>query len=135
MARELAEGDSLNVAGACQTAEEVDGALISGTAIPETAFALFHMSLATFAPALMVGAWAGRARLGWVLGFAALWVLVVYAPIAHWIWSGGWLARQFGTIDYAGGLVVHTSAGVSALVACCHGVARPPACMRCRTQA
>ena len=87
-----------------------------GTAVPESAFVLFQMTLAIIAPALIVGAWAERARFGWTLGFAGLWVLMVYAPIAHWIWGGGWLARQFGTLDFAGGLVVHSSAGVSALV-------------------
>lgn len=92
------------------------GTLRPGTAIPESAFALFQMTFAVIAPALMVGAWAERARFGWVLGFAGLWVLIVYAPVAHWIWGGGWLASQFGTLDFAGGLVVHTTSGVSALV-------------------
>ncbi|MEE4153907.1 MAG: ammonium transporter [Erythrobacter sp.] len=92
------------------------GPVRPGTRIPETAFALFQMTFAMIAPALMVGAWAERARFGFVLGFAGLWGLVVYAPVAHWIWGGGWLASLFGTIDFAGGLVVHTSAGVSALV-------------------
>lgn len=92
------------------------GSVRPGTTIPETAFALFQMTFAVIAPALMVGAWAERARFGFVLGFAGLWSLVVYAPVAHWIWGGGWLASQFGTLDFAGGLVVHTTAGVSALV-------------------
>ncbi|MBW8754549.1 MAG: ammonium transporter, partial [Sphingomonadales bacterium] len=68
-------------------------------------------------PALMAGAWVDRARFGWVVGFCALWSLVVYAPVAHWIWGGGWLSNRLGTLDFAGGIVVHTTAGVSALVA------------------
>ena len=88
-----------------------------GTTIPESAFVLFQMGFALFASALMIGAWAGRARLSWVVLFCAAWSTIVYAPIAHWVWGGGWLASEFGTLDFAGGLVVHTSAGVSALVA------------------
>ena len=64
----------------------------------------------------MVGAWVDRARFGWVIGFCALWGVVVYAPVAHWVWGGGWLATRFGVLDFAGGIVVHTTAGVSALV-------------------
>ncbi|NMN03689.1 MULTISPECIES: ammonium transporter [unclassified Novosphingobium] len=86
------------------------------TLVPESAYALFEMVFALVAPALLVGAWVDRARFGWVIGFAALWSLIVYAPIAHWVWGGGWLATRLGTVDYAGGLVVHVSAGVSALV-------------------
>ena len=78
--------------------------------------ALFQMTFAAITPALMVGAWVDRARFGWVIGFCALWVLVVYVPVAHWVWGGGWLAAM-GTLDFAGGIVVHTTAGVSALVA------------------
>ncbi|MBS0481083.1 MAG: ammonium transporter [Proteobacteria bacterium] len=86
-------------------------------AIPESAFALFQMAFAAITPALMVGAWVDRARFGWVIGFSALWGLLVYAPVAHWVWGGGWLASTIGTLDFAGGIVVHTTAGVSALVA------------------
>lgn len=86
-----------------------------GTTVPESAFALFQMIFAILAPALMAGAWAERARLGWVIAFTALWSLVVYAPVAHWIWGGGWLAQGVGTLDWAGGIVLNTSAGVSAL--------------------
>ncbi|MCK0128270.1 ammonium transporter [Erythrobacter sp. F6033] len=92
------------------------GSLRPGTAIPESSFALFQMTFAVIAPALMVGAWVERARFSWVLSFSALWLLIVYAPTAHWLWGGGWLASQFGTLDFAGGLVVHTTAGVSAIV-------------------
>ena len=93
------------------------GNVRDGYAIPESAFALFQLTFAAITPALMAGAWIDRARFGWVLGFCALWGLVVYAPVAHWIWGGGWLATKFGTLDFAGGIVVHTTAGVSALVA------------------
>jgi Amt family ammonium transporter len=78
--------------------------------------ALFQMTFAAITPALMVGAWVDRARFGWVVGFCALWVLVVYVPVTHWVWGGGWLS-DMGTKDFAGGIVVHTTAGVSALVA------------------
>jgi ammonium transporter, Amt family len=93
------------------------GNVRGGTAVPESAFVLFHMTLAVFAAALMVGAWTGRAHFAWVTLFSALWSLMVYAPVAHWIWGGGWLASRLGTLDYAGGLVIHTAAGVSGLVA------------------
>ncbi len=86
------------------------------TLIPESTFALFQMTFAVITPALMIGAWVDRARFGWVVGFCALWGIVVYAPVAHWVWGGGWLASRFGTLDFAGGIVVHTTAGVSALV-------------------
>ncbi|QGN53937.1 ammonium transporter [Novosphingobium sp. Gsoil 351] len=93
------------------------GNVRDGLTIPESAFALFQLTFAAITPALMAGAWVDRARFGWVVGFCALWGLVVYAPVAHWIWGGGWLATRFGTLDFAGGIVVHTTAGVSALVA------------------
>lgn len=92
------------------------GNVRANTAIPESAFALYQMCFALITPALMVGAWVDRARFGWVVGFCALWGLFVYAPTAHWIWGGGWLSSKFGTLDFAGGIVVHTTAGVSALV-------------------
>ncbi|RVU02246.1 ammonium transporter [Novosphingobium umbonatum] len=88
----------------------------SGTSLPENAFALFQLCFAAITPALMAGAWVDRARFGFVVAFCALWGLLVYAPAAHWIWGGGWMASQFGTLDFAGGIVVHTTAGVSALV-------------------
>jgi ammonium transporter, Amt family len=84
-------------------------------AIPESTFALFQMTFAAITPALMVGAWVDRARFAWVVAFCAIWGLVVYAPVAHWVWGGGWLASM-GVLDFAGGLVVHTTAGASALV-------------------
>ncbi|MGH6743390.1 ammonium transporter [Novosphingobium sp.] len=92
------------------------GNLRGGTRTAESAFALFQIAVAALGPALMIGAWAERARFGWVVTFSALWTLVVQAPIAHWIWGGGWLSRNLGVLDWAGGLVTFTSAGVSALV-------------------
>lgn len=93
------------------------GDVRDGTTIPESGFALFETTIAAFAAALMAGAWAQRARFGWVIGFTALWSVVVYAPVAHWLWGGGWLSAKLGALDFAGGLVVQTTAGVSALVA------------------
>jgi ammonium transporter, Amt family len=93
------------------------GAVRDGTTVSESTFALFQLCFAAITPALMAGAWVDRARFGWVVGFCALWGVVVYAPVAHWIWGGGWMASRFGTLDFAGGIVVHTTAGVSALVA------------------
>lgn len=92
-------------------------AVRAGTTLPESGFALFQLCFAAITPALMAGAWVDRARFGWVVGFCALWGLIVYAPVAHWIWGGGWMATRFGTQDFAGGIVVHTTAGASALVA------------------
>ncbi len=92
------------------------GNVREGTDVPESGFALFQLTFAAITPALMAGAWVDRARFGWVIAFCALWGLVVYAPVAHWVWGGGWLASQMGTLDFAGGIVVHTTAGVSALV-------------------
>lgn len=87
------------------------------SSITERTFALFQMAMAAIAAVVMTGAWADRGRLGWAVGFAGLWSLAVYAPIAHWIWGDGWLATTMGTLDQSGGLVVHAAAGVSALVA------------------
>lgn len=89
--------------------------LRDGLEIPESTFVLFQMTFAAITPALMVGAWVDRARFSWVITFCALWGIFVYAPVAHWVWGGGWLADQ-GVLDFAGGLVVHTTAGASALV-------------------
>ena len=91
------------------------GDVRADTTLPESSFSMFQMTFAVITPALMVGAWVERARFAWVLGFCALWGLIVYAPVVHWVWGGGWLAA-LGTLDFAGGIVVHTTAGVSALV-------------------
>lgn len=87
-----------------------------GTAIPESAFVLFQIAGAILAAVLVAGAWAGRARFGWALTFGGLWSLIVYAPVAHWVWGGGWLFG-FGVLDFAGGIALHVCAGVSGLVA------------------
>lgn len=83
--------------------------------IPETVFVMFQMTFAIITPALIVGAYAERVNFAAVLVFSGLWMLVVYAPVAHWVWGGGWLAVM-GVSDFAGGLVVHATAGVSSLV-------------------
>ena len=84
--------------------------------IPESVFALFQMTFAIITPALIVGAFAERMRFSAMLFFSALWLIVVYAPITHWVWGGGWLG-EMGLLDFAGGTVVHITAGVGALVA------------------
>ena len=89
---------------------------ISGS-IPESVFALFQMTFAVITPALIVGGFAERMRFSSVLVFSSLWLLLVYAPVCHWVWGGGWLASSWGVMDFAGGLVVHLTAGVAALVA------------------
>ena len=87
---------------------------VSGS-IPETVFLSFQMTFAIITPALIVGAFVERVKFLPVLIFTALWLLIVYSPVTNWIWGGGWLAKA-GVIDFAGGLVVHATAGVSALV-------------------
>jgi Amt family ammonium transporter len=89
--------------------------ILPGNGLPEGVFALFQMTFAVITPALIIGAFPERVTFPFLLLFTALWLLVVYVPVAHWVWGGGWLAGQ-GTIDFAGGIVVHTTAGVSALV-------------------
>jgi Amt family ammonium transporter len=84
--------------------------------LPESVFAMYHMTFAIFAPALIVGALVERVRFFPLLLFCALWELLVYVPVCHWIWGEGWLA-SLGVMDFAGGIVVHGSAGVAALVA------------------
>ncbi len=88
---------------------------LSGS-IPESAFALFQMTFAIITPALIVGGFAERMRFSAMLIFSAAWLLLVYAPICHWVWGGGWLS-ELGVMDFAGGTVVHITAGVAALVA------------------
>ncbi len=87
---------------------------VSGT-LPESVFFMFQMTFAVITPALIVGAYVERIRFGAVMLFSGLWLLLVYAPVAHWLWGGGWLARM-GALDFAGGLVVHATAGISALL-------------------
>ena len=84
--------------------------------IPESVFAIFQMTFAVITPALIVGAFAERMRFSAMLLFSGLWLLAVYSPITHWVWGGGWLG-EMGLLDFAGGTVVHITAGVGALVA------------------
>jgi Amt family ammonium transporter len=84
--------------------------------IPESVFALFQMTFAVITPALIVGAFAERMRFSAMLLFSALWLIAVYSPVTHWVWGGGWLG-EMGLLDFAGGTVVHITAGVAALVA------------------
>jgi len=83
-------------------------------AVPLEAFMLFQLLFAAFTPALIAGAFAERIKFGAMLLFAGLWSIIVYAPLAHWLWGNGWLGK-IGALDFAGGAVVHISAGVSAL--------------------
>ena len=101
----------------------LDKALLSGIGrdslsgdIPEPLFMLFQMTFAIITPALIIGGFAERMKFSAVLIFSGAWLLLVYAPITHWVWGGGWLA-QLGLYDFAGGTVVHITAGVAALVA------------------
>ncbi len=99
----------------------IDGDTLSGT-IPEILFFAFQMTFAVITPALIIGAYVERISFGFVLTFSALWMLIVYAPVTHWIWGGGLLAGGEGALfaegvnDFAGGIVVHETAGLAALV-------------------
>lgn len=84
--------------------------------IPESVFAMFQMTFAIITPVLIVGGFAERMKFSAILLFSAIWMLVVYAPVTHWVWGGGWL-QQMGLLDFAGGTVVHITAAVAALVA------------------
>ena len=90
---------------------------VHGTsAIPEALFTMYQMTFAIITPALIIGTFPERVKFGFVLTFSVLWLFLVYVPVAHWIWGNGWLASM-NVIDFAGGIVVHTTAGISALVA------------------
>jgi ammonium transporter, Amt family len=84
--------------------------------IPETVFAMYQMTFAIITPALVIGAYAERVRFSGMLVFSLLWLILVYCPVAHWVWGEGWLQKQ-GLMDFAGGTVVHLNAGIAALVA------------------
>lgn len=88
---------------------------IYGPTIPHQVFMLFQLMFAAITPALMTGAFAERMRFSALLLFTVLWSVLIYTPVAHWIWGGGWLGKM-GALDFAGGAVVHISSGVSALV-------------------
>ncbi|OWU84873.1 ammonia channel protein [Oceanicola sp. 22II-s10i] len=98
----------------------IDTESLSGT-LPEILFFAFQMTFAIITPALIVGAYVERASFGWVLTFSTLWMLLCYAPVVHWIWGGGMLADggifgETGARDFAGGIVVHETAGLAAIV-------------------
>jgi Amt family ammonium transporter len=98
----------------------IDSETLSGT-IPEVLFFAFQMTFAIITPALIVGTYVERIGFGFVMLFSTLWMLLCYAPVAHWIWGGGFLADggifgEIGTRDFAGGIVVHETAGLAALV-------------------
>jgi Amt family ammonium transporter len=89
--------------------------VLSGS-IPETVFSMFQLTFAIITPALIVGAFAERMKFSALLWFIGVWVTLVYFPICHWVWGGGWLG-EMGALDFAGGTVVHINAGVAALMA------------------
>lgn len=84
--------------------------------IPESVFVMFQMTFAIITPALVIGAFAERIKFSAVFIFSIAWLLLIYIPVAHWVWGGGWL-QELGLLDFAGGLVVHVTAGTGALVA------------------
>lgn len=93
---------------------QISTAALTGD-IPETVFFMFQMTFAIITPALIVGAFAERMKFSAMLWFSGLWLIIVYLPICHWIWGGGWLMK-LGVLDFAGGIVIHINAGVAALV-------------------
>ncbi|HKJ15775.1 MAG TPA: ammonium transporter [Xanthomonadales bacterium] len=101
-------GDKLFLVGV--TADSMTGT------IPETVFATFQMTFAVITPALIVGGFAERMKFSSMMLFMAAWLLLVYAPVCHWVWGGGWISTH-GALDFAGGTVVHINAGIAALVA------------------
>ena len=103
-------GDLSNLFMRAVTAESVSGT------IPESLFGAFQMTFAVITPALIIGAYVERIKFSAVLIFSSLWLLLVYAPVTHWVWGGGIMAG-WGVMDFAGGIVVHATAGTAALVA------------------
>jgi Amt family ammonium transporter len=91
-------------------------AIRAGTTIPETVFVMFQLTFAIITPALVIGAYAERVKFSGMLLFSLFWLLLVYCPVAHWVWGDGWL-QKMGLMDFAGGTVVHLNAGMAALVA------------------
>src|SRR3954463_3749906 len=92
----------------------LDAKAVKGS-IPETVFAMYQMTFAIITPALVIGAYAERVKFSGMLLFSLLWLLIVYCPVAHWVWGDGWLGKM-GLMDFAGGTVVHLNAGMAALV-------------------
>ena len=117
----LAAGYSLSFSGTAPLIGDLREAFFPAarsaqrSGVPESLFFMFQMTFAIITPSLIVGAVVERIRFSAVLLFSALWVLAVYAPVAHWVWGGGWLMQRH-VMDFAGGLVVHATAGTSALV-------------------
>ena len=103
-------GDLSNLFMGAVTVESVSGT------IPESLFGAFQMTFAVITPALIIGAYVERIKFSAVLIFSSLWLLVVYAPVTHWVWGGG-IMTGWGVMDFAGGIVVHATAGTAALVA------------------
>ncbi len=95
--------------------KEVTRDAVNGT-IPESVFVMFQMTFAIITPALVVGGFAERMKFSSMMWFSFLWLVIVYFPVCHWVWGGGWLAEK-GVLDFAGGLVVHLTAGAGAIVA------------------
>lgn len=119
----LAVGYSLSFAGEGSYFGDLSKAFLSGIGedtlsgdLPETLFVMFQMTFAIITPALIIGGFAERMKFSSMLIFSALWIIFVYAPVCHWVWGGGWLGTM-GLLDFAGGTVVHITAGVAALVA------------------
>ena len=119
----LAVGYSLSFSGEGAFIGNLDKMFLSGITedtlsggIPEILFVMFQMTFVIITPALIVGAFAERMKFSSMLLFSAVWILAVYVPVCHWVWGGGWLANS-GVLDFAGGIVVHITAGVAALVA------------------
>jgi Amt family ammonium transporter len=111
----LAFGDSLGWIGSLSKSFLAGLGTHEQSGLPENVFVMFQMTFAIITPALIIGAFPERVTFPFVLVFTAAWLMLAYVPIAHWVWGGGWLAAM-GVIDFAGGIVVHTSAGVAALV-------------------
>ncbi len=119
----FAVGYSLAFSGDGALIGNLDKAFLSGVTfdsmsgtIPESVFVVFQMTFIMITPALFVGGFSERMNFAAMLIFSVLWGLIVYVPVTHWVWGGGWLAQK-GLLDFAGGTVVHVTAGVSALVA------------------
>ena len=119
----FAVGYSLAFSGDGAWIGNLDKAFLSGVtvdsmtgSIPESVFVVFQMTFIMITPALFVGGFAERMNFSAMLVFSILWSLIVYVPVCHWVWGGGWLAEK-GLLDFAGGTVVHITAGVSAIVA------------------
>ncbi|MFK8029964.1 MAG: ammonium transporter [Gammaproteobacteria bacterium] len=119
----VAVGYSLAFSGSGAYIGDLSKAFLKGVdlnsnsgSIPESVFVMFQMTFAIITPALIVGAVAERMRFSALLLFSVMWLLLVYIPVTHWVWGGGWLA-ELGFRDFAGGAVVHINAGVAALIA------------------